>query len=90
MQLQNYDQRPAEQSPPGACKGDAGSNACFNFARKSQVVTPPATNVSVTLSGLTNWSAAAGAQIVGVQWQFTSSGSNTCSPNVTFTNVRFQ
>jgi hypothetical protein len=26
---------------------------------------------------------------VGVQWQFTSTGS-TCTPNVTFTNIRFQ
>ena len=90
LQLQTYDQRPMEQAPPGACKGDAGANSCYKFPAKSQVVTAPATNVSVTLSGITNWTAAAGAQIVGVQWQFTTSGSNTCTPNVTFTNVKFQ
>ena len=94
LQLQTYDQRPAEQTPPGGCKSDGGTS-CFKFPVKSQVVSlsgtvaAPGTAVSVTLSGMTNWSTSAAGQIVGMQWQFTSSG-GTCAANATITNIKFQ
>lgn len=93
LQLQTYDQRPADQTPPGACKADGGSS-CYKFPTASQVVNlgnavaAPGTTVSVTLSSMTNWTSAAAGQIVGVQWQFTPNG-GTCTPNATFTNVKF-
>jgi hypothetical protein len=93
LQLQTYDQRPAEQTPPGACKSDGGSS-CYRFPAKSQIVSPsnlvaaPGKTVTETLSNFTNWSATAGGQIVGMQWQFSPSG-GTCTPDVTFTNIKF-
>jgi hypothetical protein len=93
LQLQTYDQRPVDQTPPGACKSDGGSS-CFKFPAKSQIVNlssavaAPGTTVSATLSTFTNWSATAAGQIVGMQWQFLSS-SGTCTPNATFTNIKF-
>ena len=92
LQLQTYDQRPADLVPPGTCKNDGGT--CYNFPKKSQVVSltntvaAPGNTVSTTLSTMTNWTAAAETQIVGIQWQFTSSG-GTCTPNATFTNIKF-
>jgi hypothetical protein len=88
LQLQTFDQRPTTADPPGSCNP---SGTCYTFPRKSQVVSlstavaAPGTTVSNTLSSLTNWSAAEGAQIVGVQWQFTG----TCSIDATFTNIKF-
>jgi hypothetical protein len=93
LQLQTYDQRPVDQTPPGGCKSDGGS-ACFGFPAKSQIVSlpsavaAPGTSVSATLSTFTNWSTAAAGQIVGLQWQFTSTG-GTCTPNATVTNIKF-
>ena len=92
LQLQIYDQRPAEQSPPGGCKSDGGAT-CYNFPAKANFMSPPnsatPTTVSTTLSSLSNWSTVPAGQIVGVQWQFTAPG-GTCTPNVTFTNIKFQ
>ena len=93
LQLQTFDQRPADQTPPGGCKSDGGSS-CFKFPVMSKVValsttiTTPKT-VSATLASFTNWSTAAAGQIVGMQWQFTSSGSSSCTVNATFTNIKF-
>ncbi len=93
LQLQTFDQRPADQTPPGGCKADGGSS-CFKFPVMSKVVdlsttiTTPKT-VSATLANFTNWSATAAGQIVGMQWQFTASGSNSCSVNATVTNIKF-
>jgi len=93
LQLQTYDQRPVDQTPAGACKNDGGSD-CYKFPAKSQVVnltnavSAPGTTVSVTLSSFANWSTAAAGQMVGMQWQFTSSG-GACTPNATFTNIKF-
>jgi hypothetical protein len=91
MQLQTFDQRPNDLSPPGGCVKASDGSGCFTFPRKSQVVSlattvaAPGTAVSATLSSLTNWSAAAGTQIVGLQWQFTGA----CSIDATFTNIKF-
>jgi hypothetical protein len=90
LQLQTFAQRPTDQTPPGGCVKASDGSGCFTFPLKSQVVdlsttlTAPKT-VSVTLSGMTNWSASAATQIVGIQWQFTGN----CSPNATFTNIKF-
>jgi hypothetical protein len=92
LQLQTYDQRPADQTPPGGCKADGGSS-CFKFPVASQVVNlgngvaAPGTTVSVTLSSMSNWTSAAAGQLVGLQWQFTPNN-GTCTPNATFTNVK--
>ena len=93
LQIQTYDQRPVDQTPPGGCKADGGSS-CFGFPVKSQVVdlssavASPGKTVSTTLASFTNWSASTAGQVVGLQWQFTSTG-GTCTPNATFTNVKF-
>jgi len=93
LQLQTYDQRPADQTPPGGCRSDGGSS-CFKFPTVSQVVAlatavaAPGTTVSTTLSSMTNWSSAAAGEIVGIQWQFTPNG-GTCTANATFTNITF-
>jgi hypothetical protein len=93
LQIQTYDQRPVEQIPAGGCKSDGGSS-CFRFPLKSQIVSlsstvsPPGNKISTTLSSFSNWSATPAGQIVGLQWQFTSSN-GTCTPNATFTNIEF-
>jgi hypothetical protein len=96
LQLQTFDQRPTtNQDPPGGCVQAADGSGCFTFPKKSQVVDPttltttPKT-VTTTLNTMTNWTTAEGTQIVGVQWQFTSNGSSTCTPGATFTNIKFQ
>jgi hypothetical protein len=50
------------------------------------LTTTPKT-VTTTLNTMTNWTAAEGAQIVGVVWQFTGS---SCTLAATFTNIKFQ
>jgi hypothetical protein len=88
LQLQTFDQRPTDQDPPGGCTG-----TCYTFPRFSQVGSPtaaPGTTVTKLLTDFTNWSATTSpTQLVGIQWQFTSNGSGTCTPNVTFTNIKF-
>jgi len=54
----------------------------------SSAVASPGKTVSTTLASFTNWSASTAGQVVGLQWQFTSTG-GTCTPNATFTNVKF-
>lgn len=86
LQLQTFDQRPTDQDPPGGCTG-----TCYTFPLFSQVVTPtaaPGVTVTKLLTDLTRWSDASSTQLVGIQWQFTSNGSGTCTPNVTFTNIK--
>jgi hypothetical protein len=89
LQLQTFDQRPSDQTPPGSCNP---SGTCYNFPKRSSAVSlstavsAPGTTVTTTLSTMTNWSTAEGAQIVGIQWQFTG----TCSIDATFTNIKFQ
>ncbi len=96
LQLQTFDQRPTDQSPPGGCLlTDAGSG-CFTFPVMKQVVSlstavaAPGRTVSATLASLTNWSTSAAGQIVGLQWQFTrGSSSSDCTVDATFTNIKF-
>jgi hypothetical protein len=86
LQLQTFDQRPNNQTPPGGCNP---SGTCYTFPHivVNPTLTSTPTTVTTTLSTMTNWTAAEGAQIVGIQWQFTGS---TCTPGATFTNIKFQ
>ena len=94
LQLQTFDQRPTDQNPPGGCVKATDGSGCFTFPLAKQVVdlstsvTTPKT-VTATLANFTNWSAAEAGQIVGMQWQFTHSGSSDCAINATFTNIKF-
>jgi hypothetical protein len=94
LQLQTFDQRPVEQTPPGGCKADGGAG-CFAFPVMRQVVdlstavAAPGRTVSATLASLTNWSTTAAGQIVGIQWQFTHSSGGACAVDATFTNIKF-
>ena len=94
LQLQTFDQRPTDQTPPGSCVKAADGSGCFTFpvtkvTALSSPVTAPGTTVTATLANFTNWSAAAAGQIVGMQWQFIRSGSSDCAVNATFTNIKF-
>jgi hypothetical protein len=99
LQLQTFDQRPTNQTPPGGCVVNDAGAGCFTFPAKSQVVdvsttiTTPKT-VTTTMSGMTNWvssgTGASAGQIVGIQWQFTHvSGSGNCPVDATISDVRF-
>jgi hypothetical protein len=93
LQLQTYDQRPTDQVPPGGCNL-AGGATCWGFPLVRQIVNTSSTistpqTIVTQLSSFSNWSAANAAQIVGMQWQFTRSGSGACTPNMTFTNIKF-
>jgi hypothetical protein len=102
LQIQTYDQRPNDQTPPGGCVLATDGSGCFDFPRKSQVTdvsssaisaSPPRT-VTTSLSALTSdsgsWSAAKAAQVVGVQWQLTNGSGSSCSVGLTLTNIRFK
>ena len=94
LQLQTFDQRPTDQSPPGGCVKATDGSGCFTFpvtnvTALSSPVAAPGTTVTATLANFTNWSAAAAGQIVGMQWQFIRSGSSDCAVDATFTNIKF-
>jgi hypothetical protein len=86
LQLQTFDQRPNDATPPG---GFNPSGTCYTFPHIaiSTTLTSTPQTVTTTLSNMTNWTASASTQIVGVQWQFTG---NPCTPGATFTNIKFQ
>jgi len=94
LQLQTFDQRPTDQNPPGGCVKATDGSGCFTFPLAKQVVdlsttvTTPKT-VTATLANFTNWSTTEAGQIVGLQWQFTHTGSSDCAINATFTNIKF-
>ena len=93
MQLQTFDQRPVDQSPPGGCKTDGGAG-CFHFPVMKNIVdlstsvAAPGKTVSLKLASFANWSAAAAGQIVAMQWQFLGSGGGDCAIDATFTNIK--
>jgi hypothetical protein len=95
LQLQTFDQRPTDQSPPGGCVKAADGSGCFNFPVMKQVVSlttavaAPGRTVAATLTGFTNWTTDSAGQIVGMQWQFTHGSGGDCAPDATFSNVKF-
>ena len=95
LQLQTFDQRPNDQSPPGGCVKASDGSGCFAFPVMKQVVdlstavASPGKTVTTTLSSFSNWSAAAAGQIVGLQWQFTHGSGGDCAVGTTFTNIKF-
>ena len=101
LQIKTFDQTPTGQTPMGGC--DAGSSGCYNYPVALTVAFPSATpqTVKVPLSNFSNWSATTAAQVVGLQWQWTYSGSNipadaavsdagaVCPVDATVTNIKF-
>jgi hypothetical protein len=94
LQIQTFDQRPTNQTPPGGCD-PAGS--CYGFPVAKKVAILPATGTPVTklLSDFSGWSTATSAnQVVGLQWQFTGTQLDPdagpgCPVDVTITDVKF-
>jgi hypothetical protein len=73
LQIKTFDQHPRTQTPPGGCDPN-GPGGCYNFPVVRRVAVPSATPTKVVtpLSSFTNWSEANAAQVVGLQWQFTT------------------
>jgi hypothetical protein len=95
LQLQTFDQRPTDQSPPGSCAKAADGSGCFAFPVMRQVVAlstavaAPGRMVSTALASFASWSTSAAGQIVGMQWQFTHGSGGDCAVDATFTNIKF-
>jgi hypothetical protein len=70
MQIKTFDETPTSQNPPGGCT----ATSCYNYPVVLQVASPSATPTTVTvpLASFSNWSPTLAAQVVGVQWQWTS------------------
>jgi glucuronoarabinoxylan endo-1,4-beta-xylanase len=70
MQIKTFDQTPTGQSPAGGCS----ASSCYNYPVVLAVAPESSTPMTVTvpLSSFSNWSAANAAQVVGLQWQWTS------------------
>jgi glucuronoarabinoxylan endo-1,4-beta-xylanase len=100
LQMKTFDQQPINQTPAGGCYQDAGTS-CYNFPVKKQVAVPSSnpTPVVVQLTDISNWSDANAAQVVGMQWQWTSptpdldagavDASAGCTIDVTITGIKF-
>ncbi|HVV50347.1 MAG TPA: hypothetical protein VHO06_11850 [Polyangia bacterium] len=70
MQIKTFDQTPTGQTPMGGCD----ASACYNYPASLMVAqgSPSPMTVTVPLSSFSNWSDANAAQVVGLQWQWTS------------------
>jgi glucuronoarabinoxylan endo-1,4-beta-xylanase len=96
LQIKTFDQQPITQSPAGGCLQDA-SAGCYNFPVKKRVAVPSADASTVTalLSDFSSWSDANAAQVVGLQWQWTTNDALDpdagagCPIDVTITNIKF-
>jgi len=99
--IQNWDQRPVDETPPGGCLQDAGT-ACYkspgvfpNLDLQTDIPSTAPASVVKLYSTFSNWTAAKATQVIGLQWQFTSLTANptienTCTIDVTIGNIRFQ
>jgi hypothetical protein len=100
LQIKTFAQQPITQNPAGGCYQDAAAG-CYNFPVKKQVAVPSSnpTPVVVQLTDISNWSDANAAQVVGMQWQWTSptpdldagavDASAGCTIDVTITGIKF-
>jgi glucuronoarabinoxylan endo-1,4-beta-xylanase len=82
MQIKTFDQTPTGQSPMGGC--DASS--CYNYPVVLQVAAPSSTPMTITtpLSSFSNWTPEIAAEVVGLQWQWTYSGTDIADSGVDF------
>src|SRR5262249_28043282 len=70
-QIQTFEQRPVNASPPGGCDPDAGS--CYNLPSAPVTLTTSMQTFTLPFSGFTPAGVnPAGGQIVALQWQLTS------------------
>ena len=80
----------------------ATASSCYNYPAASQVALPSSTPMTITtpLSSFSNWTSATAAEVVGLQWQWTYSGTNIpadggvdasagCPINASITNIKF-
>jgi hypothetical protein len=91
LQLETFEQRPKDQTPPGGCDR-AGGATCSSYPAALNLPTPPtstgAITVKVPFASLSGWNATLATEIVGVQWQLTSPGPS-CSVNLRIDDVTF-
>jgi hypothetical protein len=100
LQIKTFDQTPTSNNPPGGC--NSSTTSCYNYPAALTVAFPSATpqTVTVKLSDVNNWTATTAAEVIGLQWQWTYSGSNIpadagfdasagCPIDATVTNVKF-
>jgi hypothetical protein len=92
LQVQTFDQRPRDQTPPGGCDRAAGAS-CNNYPVAQNLPPPPdATDwstIDVPFTSLTGWSTAAVSQIVGLQWQLTvPPGMPACAANFRIDDIQ--
>jgi len=92
MQLQTFEQRPLQQSPPGAC--DMNTASCYNFPSATGLPAPstdPA-NPTLVMIPFSSFSAArmfpTPTELVGFQWQVNSS-SGQCTVELRIDDVAF-
>ena len=99
MQIKTFDETPTSQNPMGGCS----ASSCYNYPAALQVAAQSSTPMTITtpLSSFSNWTAANAAQVVGLQWQWTYSGSTNipadggvdagagCPIDASITNVKF-
>ena len=83
LQLQTYAQKPSTDMPAGGCA--TGTCSTYPRAASLSVATSP---VTVTFTSMTNWTTASASQLVGIQWQVTSSASAACTADLHFDNVK--
>lgn len=98
LQIQTFDQRPNNQTPPGGCDP---SGSCYGYPVAKKIGTPSSTPSTITLNlaDFANWSSANAKQVVGLQWQVTvptgtvgtdDAGTSSCAADFTVDDVKFQ
>ena len=91
FQLQTFEQRPDTQNPAGAC--DQDTTSCYNFPAARNLPAPsedPSKPTLVTLpfSSFVNMMMPAPPQLVGLQWQVSSS-SGACTVELRIDDIDF-
>jgi hypothetical protein len=88
FQIQTFDQRPTDQSPPGGC--DKTVDSCFSFPSVTTIATSTdVMNPALNVLPFSSFSKISGAltQVVGLQWQVNAQGA--CTVDVSLDNVNF-
>jgi glucuronoarabinoxylan endo-1,4-beta-xylanase len=98
MQIKTFDQTPTSQNPAGGCT----ASSCYNYPAALTIAFPSSAPQTITedLTNFSNWSSTQATQVVGLQWQWTWSGSNIpdggtadasagCPIDATVTNIKF-